>query len=286
MPLADVIEELVGISAPTAITGAFFRGWEASAPRDDFPLAQRTEILDDRICPLCRWINGKIVRRTDPQYKRFLHQLHTNCRGDWVFIHHSERDNEGRPTQPDWEPPSEALIAKHGHFVAQPEKYAALNIPPRPTGRDVIFYRPAGQRHVVARWRDNLPDWAVRETLQRMSLNIAHPTQWDIPGDFELAQQILRHASYRGLIDKPSVFLGQARRLWPGAALSTGDLRALTAALATQEETAYGPIRGSKPPRWAMHNPEAALPDGRSVADAALIYSPQAGAFVRIDRIP
>ncbi len=51
---------------------------------NDIYAVQRSEILDDRICPFCEAIDGKVFKKDDPMTKE--DGFHSNCRGLWVEI--------------------------------------------------------------------------------------------------------------------------------------------------------------------------------------------------------
>jgi hypothetical protein len=51
---------------------------------DDIHALQRSEILDEKTCPMCLSVDGKVVEKDDPFSK--IDQVHTNCRGIWVAI--------------------------------------------------------------------------------------------------------------------------------------------------------------------------------------------------------
>jgi hypothetical protein len=204
MLLADTTDLILQGTTGAVVPQAFTRGYDAAAPPDEFPRAQCLEVLDERVCPLCAHLDGMIFDRTSPAYARYRLPSHINCRRTWVFIHRDEVGPDGRPTEPDFVPPSQELIDKHGHFVSDERKYAALRVPARPTGRDFIAFRPplpgGGQsRGVVLRWRDNLDNGPLQETLQTMAAGLTDPLGLPHAGDRELALQILHHAAERGL---------------------------------------------------------------------------------------
>jgi len=49
-------------------------------------------ILDNRTCPICNELDGKIVAPDDPAYERFMPPIHPNCRCMWVAILQEEED--------------------------------------------------------------------------------------------------------------------------------------------------------------------------------------------------
>lgn len=59
----------------------------------------RSEILDDRTCPICLSMDGTQVKPNDPMAQ--LDQVHDNCRGVWIPIKNDEdvEDDWGVPSQ-------------------------------------------------------------------------------------------------------------------------------------------------------------------------------------------
>lgn len=49
-------------------------------------------ILDDRTCPICSELDGKVIAPDDPAYHRFMPPIHPNCRCMWVAILQEEED--------------------------------------------------------------------------------------------------------------------------------------------------------------------------------------------------
>ena len=303
--VTDTIDALLGSTASAAVTDSFARGWESAAPEAEFPLAQRSEILDSVTCRLCRAVDGRTVRRDDPWYRRFIRQLHINCRGIWLYIHRDEVDRFGKPTAPDWPGADEVftddkgreaslrdLIDAHGHFVAEPEKYSALNLPVRPEGRDVIFYReklPGGglAPHVTARWRDGMPKWAVRETLQSMAGGLPNPLSLQAPGDLNLALQVMWHAGRAGLWRGLPSITAERAGAWPGAGTLT---EAEIAPLPVQMMQSGEAFVGTHPtaqgtPQWFLYAEQHELAPGRTLDEVAAIYRPLDADFVDVQRL-
>lgn len=305
MPLADAIDQLISRTAPTLVTRSFQRAWDAAAPVDEYPLAQIIERLDSRVCPLCRALHGRIIRRDDPQFARWRLGSHINCRRVMAWIHRSETDHTGQPTQPTFPAGSDVLhtdakgrsftldqlTEKHGHFVRDPQKYAALRTPVRPTGRDFIAYRkplPGGglAPHVTLRFRDGMPKWAVRQTLQSMGQGFTDLYGLPIPGDRELAVQMLWHAGRSGLFSNLSAIARIRSGAWPAAALTPEDLALVPSLLLSDPETHFVTSQTGSRTEWVLHNPSITLPDGRVVEDPSAFYSPAAGEFTDIARLP
>lgn len=123
-----------------------------------WPLAHRLAILDDRVCELCEYLDGMIMRRDGPEFQQYGKSVHINDRCCIAYIGADEMewgpDGELRPTQPDFVAPPQELLEKHGHFLLDPEKYAPLRIPAQPEGRDL-----------VVRW---VPDPAAK--IKRMTI--------------------------------------------------------------------------------------------------------------------
>ena len=305
--VADTIENLIGSTTGVVVTDSFTRGWESAAPEAEFPLAQRSEILDSATCRLCRSVDMRIVRRTDPWYQRFRRQLHINCRGVWLYIDASEVDNEGKPTAPDWPAEGETfadedgneatlqqLIDRHGHFVREPEKYASLNVPARPDGRDVIFFRerlPGGglAPHVTAKWRDGMPKWAARETLQTMASGICDPLDLQTtPGDMSLALQIMWHAGRAELWQGFKGIMAQRASAWAATAgtLTETELRSLPVQMMQSGEAFVGTHASSAgTPQWLLYAENQPLGPGRALDEVAALYRPDWGDFVDLQRL-
>jgi len=88
-------------------------GRELVAEEMGVELAQFSAILDDRVCPLCEWMDGMIIETDNPDYDRFDPQIHQHCRCLWVYI---KPDEEPQP-EPDWETPPQDLIDQYGAMV-------------------------------------------------------------------------------------------------------------------------------------------------------------------------
>ena len=203
--VAETVGNILEGTTGTVVQDAFTRGWEASAPVADWPLAQVSEIMDDNTCALCKWLDGKIISRKDPRYRAWLRGSHINCRRIMVYIAADEVDHEGNPTKADFTDPPQELIDRHGHFVAEPKKYAPLRVPARPTGRDFVAYRKAGEQHVTLRWRPGLSDSGLRETLQYMARQFRNVRTLEVDGDVKLAFGMAQHALDRSLIDEHAI---------------------------------------------------------------------------------
>ncbi|MEK7767942.1 MAG: hypothetical protein AAB368_17055, partial [bacterium] len=128
-------------------------------------------MLDGRICPLCRQLNGHILEKGTALYQRYRLPSHINCRRIMVDVHKDEVNNEGDPTRatltPDNEP-DEEMRRRYGHFIGDPKKYAPLRVPARPTGRDFIYERGADGAPGKLHWAPKLPKWALQETAARI----------------------------------------------------------------------------------------------------------------------
>lgn len=74
--------------------------------------AQWCAVLDQRTCPLCAALDGKVMKVGTPAFARFRPPLHWNCRCIRVFI---------GPTEPnvqfDWVNPDPALIEQYAGFI-------------------------------------------------------------------------------------------------------------------------------------------------------------------------
>jgi hypothetical protein len=288
--VSETVSSIVLNTTGVVTTRWYNAGADLGAPVHEFPLAERSEILDGRCCELCRSIDGRVMDRRDPRFPRWLAGVHISCRGTWTWIHRDELTGP-HPTTVTWDAPPEGmtpvewdaqrakLIEKQGHFVRDEPKYTALNVPARPTGRDFIAYRRPGAAHVTLRWRDGLPDWAVKQSLRDMGSTMRNVASLHEPGDRELAQQILWHAAARGLFSSFPRFEAQLKALWPElSALSADQLRRLPAIMLDNAETTMGPVADPKRLRWALYHPDLAV-GSRRADDIAVLYSPRDAAF-------
>jgi hypothetical protein len=55
-------------------------------PEDEYPLAQIVGALDDELCDLCAWLNGRIIQRGAPEWERYRLPSHINCRRAFAYI--------------------------------------------------------------------------------------------------------------------------------------------------------------------------------------------------------
>ena len=110
---------------------------DLTLPQDEYPLAQIIETYDERICPLCQWLHGKIIRRGTPEWDEYRQPSHINCRRTFAYI--SAEDADDNP--PDFEPPPPSLINQHGHFHRDPRRYEPLRVPAYADRRQFIFVR-------------------------------------------------------------------------------------------------------------------------------------------------
>lgn len=159
------MEQVLRGAASVAYTEVSNLAEDLSLPEDEYPLAQIVEVLDDELCDLCAWLNGRIIRRGTPEWERYRLPSHINCRRTFAYIP-ADSDEE-----PDFEEPPQSLIDKHGHFVRDPERYEELRAPAFADRRQFVFRRytdparggvistlqwlvdPEGAREL---WRDNL----------------------------------------------------------------------------------------------------------------------------------
>jgi hypothetical protein len=178
-------EVLTGTSG--AMTARMYELGRAEAtPADEWPVDQIIEHLDHNTCRLCQLLHGRKIRRGSPEWIRWHLASHIHCRRILVAIHKDERDNNGNPAEQDLhEPPDKLveqlggdleearrawakLIQQEGHFVTDPKKYEGLRVPARPTGRDFIYSRKAGEKAKLIFARA-IPDAALRETLRQIA---------------------------------------------------------------------------------------------------------------------
>lgn len=165
MPTAlEEMDRILAITAQVIISDLTEQARAELADADLFPLVQIIEVLDDRTCLLCEYMDGMTMDRRMPGYERWARPPHINCRRTYGYISAEEMqiDEEGRPVpvEPTFVEPPASLVDKHGHFIRDPDKYAPLRIPAQPEGRDFVFKRikdPATGRLVsVMEWRTRM----------------------------------------------------------------------------------------------------------------------------------
>lgn len=164
----DQITYMLEATANVTVTSAHGLGRDAAMPEGEFPLAEISESLDDQTCQLCRMLDGQIVRRDSPEYDEFRWPSHINCRRIMIYIGKDEIGLDGQPVQPAFVRPDDDIIAKHGHFHVDPNKYRELRIPSRPEGRDFIFSPgPKGEPGALL-WAPGLSWNGLKSTLLDM----------------------------------------------------------------------------------------------------------------------
>ena len=134
--LPPKLEKSLQATATLTIAELHNEGMAAANNPADWPYAQISEILDNRTCPLCRAVDGKIVAVGSPEYAKWRQPSHINCRRVMVYIGKDEQN-----VRVDFAEPAPELIKKHGHYHIQPDKYAELRIPAEPAGRHVVVRR-------------------------------------------------------------------------------------------------------------------------------------------------
>jgi len=104
--------ELVAMAS--AVVGeAVNTGRDLAAQMAGVELAQYSAILDEKTCPLCEYMDGKIINLGNPDYKRFSPLIHFHCRCVWVYI----LPEETPQPEEDWETPPDSLVDGYGVFV-------------------------------------------------------------------------------------------------------------------------------------------------------------------------
>jgi hypothetical protein len=129
------LEQALRGAASVAYTEISNLAEDLSLPADEYPLAQIVEVLDDELCDLCAWLNGRIIRRGTPEWDRYRLPSHINCRRTFAYIPADAGE------EPDFEEPPQSLIDKHGHFLRDPERYEELRVPAFADRRQFVFRR-------------------------------------------------------------------------------------------------------------------------------------------------
>ena len=193
-----IVERLLGATTGAFETAIYRLGQESALPANDYPHAQIIETLDGAICPLCRAVHGMILDKSKPEYDRWRLPSHINCRRILVDIHRDEVDNEGNPTQGNFNEPPDQLISQHGHFVLRPKKFAHLRLPARPTGLDFIVKRGEdGAANLV--YCRALAEGILRQTLRQASAGLVTEAIAGVtPRVAELHSRILTQVAQQG----------------------------------------------------------------------------------------
>jgi len=115
------------------------------ADLDRYPLAEIVEVLDNRTCPLCRYLDGMLLDRRSPDFLKWALPPHINCRRVLAYVSSREveigPDGKAVPITPDFVEPPEELVKEFGHFITDPVTDGALRVMAQPAGRDFIFAR-------------------------------------------------------------------------------------------------------------------------------------------------
>jgi hypothetical protein len=150
----------------------------AASDRGAYPLAQISERMDERTCPLCQAVDGLILRTDSPEYAEWRQPSHINCRRIMEYIGRDE------PAAPDFQRPDQELIRKHGHYHLDPDKHAELRIPAEPSGRHFVlrWLRREGTGE-AARALDWAPWWSqVSEADRALVLRARVAPAAELPG--------------------------------------------------------------------------------------------------------
>jgi len=78
-------------------------------------VARFSAIMDEHTCPLCKFLNDRVITLDNPDYRRFTPPLHyhmegdnhTKCRCFWTYISKNEKPKVN------WVHPSQELITKY-----------------------------------------------------------------------------------------------------------------------------------------------------------------------------
>ncbi len=225
-------EQKIHATATVAYTEITNLAEDLTLPEGEYPLAQIIESLDDRICPLCEWLNGKIIRRGTQEWEQYRLPSHINCRRTFAYIP-ADADEE-----PDFTSPPQDIINKYGHFHTDPLKYEELKLPAYADRRQFIFSRysdpDTGKRFSVLRWLIDYED-AIRQYTQDATLrklfeiaSIQHPLpKLRTPRNAqEFADAYQRYQqSYKAIYESIASRLEEIQHLKQGAdARTTGTL--------------------------------------------------------------
>ncbi|MDW8029601.1 MAG: hypothetical protein RMK94_14550 [Armatimonadota bacterium] len=156
MAIPNEIENKLAMTAEVNLTTITNIAEDITLPVEDYPFAQIIETLDKRVCPLCSFLHGKIIRRGTPEWQQFSRPSHINCRRRFFYFHKDTRF-AGQPIRPTFTSPPKSLVEKHGHFHKDPQKYVELRVPAYADRRQFVFKRikdPAtGEIRSVLLWQ-------------------------------------------------------------------------------------------------------------------------------------
>lgn len=156
MAVNDEIKNKLKMTAEVALTTVTNIAEDVTLPVSDYPFAQIIETLDTRVCPLCSFLHGKIIRRGTPEWQQYHRPSHINCRRRF-FYYHKDTRLAGQPIRPTFVEPPKTLVDKFGHFHKDPQKYVPLRVPAYADRRQFVFKRikdiATGQIRSVLFWQ-------------------------------------------------------------------------------------------------------------------------------------
>ncbi|NOS67905.1 MAG: hypothetical protein HOO67_06130, partial [Candidatus Peribacteraceae bacterium] len=112
--IGDLAERELQATAGVTVIEAVNMGRAAAAEQhSELQAAQYSGILDQKICQLCEFLDGKVLTLDNPAFDRFTPPVHNNCRCVWVFIRQEEEN-----VLITWEEPPSELVGRFGNLVA------------------------------------------------------------------------------------------------------------------------------------------------------------------------
>lgn len=111
--LKDVMKKELDGHATVQTAWAINSGRHFVAGDSGVKVAQYSAILDDRTCALCRELDGQIFDVTSKEFKKFTPPVHNRCRCIFAYI----MPDEANPPDPNFKPPSDDIVQRHGSFV-------------------------------------------------------------------------------------------------------------------------------------------------------------------------
>ena len=103
----------IGRLVPITVSESFNFGRNQGAKVDLIELAQYSAVLDNVTCPLCRFMDKKIIQVDNPDFQKFTPPIHANCRCIWVMLN----PKQAGQASVTWERPPQELIDRHGQLV-------------------------------------------------------------------------------------------------------------------------------------------------------------------------
>lgn len=77
--------------------------------------AEYYAILDKKTCPLCKELDGSVVKVGSLDHQNYMPPIHNRCRCIWVYFD----EEESRQPEYNWNAIDEELVLQHGYLVGK-----------------------------------------------------------------------------------------------------------------------------------------------------------------------